>query len=563
MKSVVVLQPVLGRVRLGSATLATIAISPAAAAASATPVTVRVEGASHTLLPATKVTAAAVSVDPDGKPADACKGVTAAAALQDATHGDWTAGPYSHGLGYPVIGIRGESHPFTSAYYWALWIDGKPASTGICGAKLHNGDSILPSRSTEEQRVEVPRWPAPGPALHGALQGEVAGIAVHREGDRAIEHQGRTRAGARGHGERRCGTRGHRFQRPGHAHPAARGHLHRARHRPRCGARRAQRPRELSMRARRSAARFRGAAPATLAALAATALLAGCGLGAGTTPTGVKLTVTTNFGSHVLASSAAPKLSGSVTVMAADAKRACHHALRRRLRAVDRRPGLSDLGGRRVDWFYFVNGVQAPMGAAATNVHDGDRVWWDRHDWSQTDNVPAVVGSYPDPFVRAGDSKRLPVTVYCVPPSLAACKTVTSRLLGIGVTPGLGALGTDEPQTVRVLVGTFRDLRTDAAASSLAGGPGLSGVYARFDPSGTTLALLDPAGRVVRTLRGGAGLVAATSLPTEAPTWVITGTDTAGVTAAARALDASALRNHFALALTASGPQPVPVVGGS
>ena len=107
------------------------------------PVTVRVEGTSHTLLPATNVTAAAGSVDSDGKPADACKGVTAAAALQDATHGDWTAGAYSHGLGYPVIGIRGESHPFTSAYYWALWIDGKPASTGICGAKLHGGDSIL------------------------------------------------------------------------------------------------------------------------------------------------------------------------------------------------------------------------------------------------------------------------------------------------------------------------------------------------------------------------------------------------------------------------------------
>ena len=317
------------------------------------------------------------------------------------------------------------------------------------------------------------------------------------------------------------------------------------------------------MRARRSAARFRGPAAATLAALAA-ALLAGCGLGAGSTPTGVKLTVTTNFGSHVLVSSAAPKLSGTVTVMELLMRNA-HVTTRYGGGFVQSIDGLGsqDASSRRVDWFYFVNGVQAPMGAAATNVHDGDRVWWDRHDWSQTDNVPAVVGSYPDPFVRAGDSKRLPVTVYCVPPSLAACKTVTSRLLRIGVTPGLGALGTDEPQTVRVLVGTFRDLRTDAAASSLAGGPGLSGVYARFDPSGTTLALLDPAGRVVRTLHGGAGLVAATSLPTEAPTWVITGTDTAGVTAAARALDASALRNHFALALTASGPQPVPVVGGS
>ena len=57
-------------------------------------------------------------------------------------------------------------------------------------------------------------------------------------------------------------------------------------------------------------------------------------------------------------------------------------------------------GGRPVDWFYFVNGVLAPEGAAATNVHPGDHIWWDRRDWSQTNTVAAVVGSYPEPFLN-------------------------------------------------------------------------------------------------------------------------------------------------------------------
>ena len=56
--------------------------------------------------------------------------------------------------------------------------------------------------------------------------------------------------------------------------------------------------------------------------------------------------------------------------------------------------------GRPVDWFYYVNGSEAPLGAAATVVHPGDHIWWDRHDWSQTDHVPAVVGSFPEPFVN-------------------------------------------------------------------------------------------------------------------------------------------------------------------
>jgi hypothetical protein len=111
--------------------------------ASATKVTIRVEGISSTLLSSTQVSTTSSPIDKDGKPADTCTGDTAAVALQDATHGDWTAGTYSAGLGYPVLGIRGESHPFTSAYYWSLWIDGKPATTGICGATLHQGDSIL------------------------------------------------------------------------------------------------------------------------------------------------------------------------------------------------------------------------------------------------------------------------------------------------------------------------------------------------------------------------------------------------------------------------------------
>lgn len=120
-------------------------LTPGAAAAKASglPVSVRVEGISKTLLAETVVSTKAASIDKDGKPADVCDGDTAAVALQDATKSHWTAGLFSSGLGYSVLGIEGESYPFTSSYYWSFWVNDKPATTGICGATLHHGEKLL------------------------------------------------------------------------------------------------------------------------------------------------------------------------------------------------------------------------------------------------------------------------------------------------------------------------------------------------------------------------------------------------------------------------------------
>lgn len=119
---------------------ATVASSPSKG--KAVSVGLRVEGMHATLLDAT-VKAHATSIDPDGKPADTCEGLTAAAALQEGTQGKWSAGEYFSGLGYSVVGIFGESYPFTSPYYWSFWVDGKVASAGICTVALHPSQRLL------------------------------------------------------------------------------------------------------------------------------------------------------------------------------------------------------------------------------------------------------------------------------------------------------------------------------------------------------------------------------------------------------------------------------------
>jgi hypothetical protein len=295
---------------------------------------------------------------------------------------------------------------------------------------------------------------------------------------------------------------------------------------------------------------------ALVAALAALIALAGCGLGPGRAPSGVRLSVTSEFGAHSLLSASAPRVRGQETVMRLLEGNSRSVSTRYGGGFVESIDGVS--GGHEdgdpVDWFYYVNGVQASQGAAETDVHPGDRIWWDRHDWSQAESEPAVVGSFPEPFTSGIEGKRWPVRVECTQPASASCHTVARKLTALGVPVALAApSGAAAPETLRVLVGPFASLSDDSSAQLLEGGPRSSGVYGRFAPGGDTLSLLDPRGRTVRTLGAGAGLIAATRHGEDAPMWLITGTDSSGVQLAASNLTEGSLRDRFALALTPTG----------
>ncbi len=298
------------------------------------------------------------------------------------------------------------------------------------------------------------------------------------------------------------------------------------------------------------------------AALAVVLASAGCGLGPGPGTGGVDLNVTRGFGGQPIRALSSDHVPGSETVM-----RMLQRSFRVRTRYgggfVQSIDGYAGSGGADRDWFYYVNGVQAKQGAATTAVHKGDRIWWDLHDWRATDSIPAVVGSYPEPFLHGVGGKRFPTTLECGHGVAAACKRVTAALSAAHVPVASQLIGTGSgPDTLGVVVGTWSEVRSELAGQLIAHGPGASGVYARFaGPAGGKLQLLDPAGHVARTLGPGGGLIAATADSSDAPTWLITGTDAAGVAAAARALTSQALHDHFALAVDGTARVPIPVQG--
>jgi len=289
----------------------------------------------------------------------------------------------------------------------------------------------------------------------------------------------------------------------------------------------------------------------------------GCGLGAGDSQEGgATLTVTRDFGTRDVGSGSADPIPGGETVMRM-LQRDFDVETRYGGGFVQRINGIAGgrENGRPVDWFYYVNGILAEDGAAAHKLSAGDDVWWDHHDWGASADVRAVVGAFPEPFVSGTEGKRLPVRLDCADSAADACDEVAERLGEEGVKAGRSAAGSFGGEGVlRIEVGVWSDVRRDAAVRRLEEGPKASGVYARPNAAGDELALLDAEGKTVRTLGRGAGLVAATKLGGEAPTWIVTGTDAVGLAAAAAQLEDAALDDHFAIAVEQGRPVPLPIL---
>jgi hypothetical protein len=119
--------------------------TPAAALAAGRPaVTVRVEGLKHTLLAPKLVRAHSGWITRFGAPKGACSANSGQGALDVATHHRWR-GKWSTQFGpeYEVTSILGETHRFTSKYFWEIFVNNVAATTGACELKLHRGERLL------------------------------------------------------------------------------------------------------------------------------------------------------------------------------------------------------------------------------------------------------------------------------------------------------------------------------------------------------------------------------------------------------------------------------------
>jgi len=300
-----------------------------------------------------------------------------------------------------------------------------------------------------------------------------------------------------------------------------------------------------------------------LALIVLCAALAGCGFGEGESTGAVTLTVTRDFGNERLHEGIDEEIASEGDTVMRVLQGAYEVETRFGGGFVQEVDGVRGgrVDGRRADWFYYVNGIEASVGAAERRLSAGERVWWDHHPWEAAQRIPAVVGSFPEPFATGLEGKRFPVRLVCAGDAERSCDEVATRLTDAGVQAVSRSVIEQSPgeEVLRVLVGRWSDVRQDGVARRLERGPGATGVFAQPTSTGDAIVVLDPDGRPARTLRAGTGLVAATSVEAQAPTWVVTGTDEVGVAAAAAALNEERLMQHFALAIERGADVPLPV----
>ncbi len=133
------------------------------------------------------------------------------------------------------------------------------------------------------------------------------------------------------------------------------------------------------------------------------------------------------------------------------------------------------------DWIFWVNGLEAAIGAAEVRVAAGDVVWWDRHRWAGRVHVPAVVAAWPRPVTRGlgGPNRRISAD-----PPLAA----TLRALGVEAAAPAAVSGP------RVLV--------DGAAELVDRDPGWRAAVADPEAAGLTAWIDEGGARVWDAQRG-------------------------------------------------------------
>lgn len=220
---------------------------------------------------------------------------------------------------------------------------------------------------------------------------------------------------------------------------------------------------------------------------------------------------------------------------------------------------------KKLDWFYWINGILAPVGVAEYRPQAGDEIWWDYHNWDVTMFIPAVIGSYPQPF-KNGFLGKNPGTVIMYTDSFQdGAQKLKKSLLNQGVkeidTAAYNPSALENPGKYYILLGTWGDL---SAASDLLQKTNLKnkliGVYVKFENG--KIQALNTKGQTVKTFDDTTGVIYAFApgIGATRPTWLVTGTDAGGVQAALDVLvnNPSSITQFFGAVVTPNGVENVP-----
>ena len=206
-------------------------------------------------------------------------------------------------------------------------------------------------------------------------------------------------------------------------------------------------------------------------------------------------------------------------------------------------------GAQAADWFYWVDGVMADVGAEAWRLHGGETVWWDYHRWAGAMFIPMSLDAFPAPFT----GKALAVVS-----DFSGGDVVQRWASGVGLTLGQAQTLAQPPAAAGLVLATGAQAEaTSWLRDILARGPA-QGVFAKTQ-AGQVLAL-SPDGSKATPVAAVAFATRGPQTPEE-PLLIVLGDTPQDISDLLAALQPSATAHRVAVALPVGAPGLVALPG--
>lgn len=221
---------------------------------------------------------------------------------------------------------------------------------------------------------------------------------------------------------------------------------------------------------------------------------------------------------------------------------------------------------KKEDWFYWVNGILAPVGVAEYRPQAGDEIWWDYHDWNMTMFVPAVIGSYPHPFINGFLGKNPGTVILYTKEFEQRAEELKKSLQVLGVKQidiaSFDPEAIKSPKKFYILLGVWEDFAKESEIiKDVNTRTKLIGVYAKFEEG--KLHGLNFNGKVISSHQQ-AGVIFGygSSIGSIHPVWMVTGTDEKGVDMALDVLlnRPKDIQHHFGAIISEQGIENIPYI---
>ncbi len=187
------------------------------------------------------------------------------------------------------------------------------------------------------------------------------------------------------------------------------------------------------------------------------------------------------------------------------------------------------------NWFYYVNGIMAHVGAKEYYPEPGDIIWWDFHRWDEGAYISAVIGAYPQPFLSGygGEAKKTLIlhTASLKHKAGAFKKSIEEQgVKGIELKP-YDNIDIKKQNSMLIVIGSWQDLSRHKAIWDIYRNYRKAGLFIKFEKD--KLQIMDINGKTQKELEKAAAIVGTKrGFGSDSVIWFIIGTDDDGVEAA-------------------------------